>query len=113
MRDGSLGLARAAVIGAGHRRESHLIKLRLRASEVRLGDRLVGLGGQPNRVVMQVRRMSREVRLLHGGADETRLVGDPYVWIMRAEPRVIEEELPHTVWGVRTPRRIQPWEGDR
>lgn len=90
-----------------------LIKLRLRASEVRLGDRLVGVEGQPHRIVVQVRRMAREVRLSHGGADETRLVGDPLVWIMRSEPRVIEEELPHTIWGARTPRRIQPWEGDR
>jgi len=90
-----------------------LIRLRLRASEVRLGDRLVGVEGQPSRLVVQVRRLSHEVRLSHGGADETRLMGDPFVWIMRNEPRVIEEELPHTVWGSRTPRRIQPWEGDR
>jgi hypothetical protein len=90
-----------------------LIRLRLRASEVRLGDRLCGVEGQPNRLVVQVRRLSQEVRLLHGGADETRLTGDPFVWIMRNEPRVIEEELPHTIWGSRAPRRIQPWEGDR
>src|SRR5882672_1772833 len=57
--------------------QSHLIKLRLRASEVRLGDRLVGVEGQPHRIVVQVRRLAREVRLSHGGADETRLVGDP------------------------------------
>lgn len=102
------------VIREGRRRElSRLIRLRLRASEVRLGDRLVGIGGLPNRVVVQVRRMPREVRLSHGGADETRLVGDPYVWIMRNEPREIEEELPQTIWGARSPRRIQPWEGDR
>ena len=61
-----------------------MIKLRLRASEVRLGDRLVGVEGQPHRIVVQVRRLAREVRLSHGGADETRLVGDPFVWIMRS-----------------------------
>jgi hypothetical protein len=40
-----------------------LIKLRLRASEVRLEDRLVGVEAQPHRIVVQVRRMALEVWL--------------------------------------------------
>lgn len=51
-----------------------MIKLRLRASEVRLGDRLVGIEAQPHRIVVQVRRMALEVWLSHGGADETILL---------------------------------------
>jgi hypothetical protein len=46
---------------------------------------------------MQVSTRGGEVRLSHGTA-ETRLTGDPLVWVLRGEPRVIEEELPHTVW---------------
>jgi hypothetical protein len=88
-----------------------LIKLRLRASDVRLGDRLIGVEGQPDQIVVQVTRTPRGVRLLHGGGAETRFAGDPLVWITRREPRVIEEELPHTVWQPRKPRRLQPWEG--
>jgi hypothetical protein len=92
-------------------RRLDLIKLRLRASEVRMGDRLLGTGEQPSRMVLCVARAAHEIRLSHGGADETRLAGDPLVWIMRREPRVIEEELPHTIWQRPSPRRIQPWEG--
>ena len=55
-----------------------LIKVRVQASKIRLGDRLMG---------------------------------DPLVWVLRGEPRVIEEELPHTVWRRSGPRRTQPWEG--
>jgi hypothetical protein len=78
-----------------------------------MGDRLIGADGEPHRMVIQVRRTGNEVRLSHDVAAETRLVGDPFVWIMRRQPRVVEEELPHTVWNRPTPRRIQPWEGDR
>jgi hypothetical protein len=38
-------------------------------------------------------------------------MGDPVVWVLRNEPRVVEEELPHTIWRPSGPRRTQPWEG--
>lgn len=90
-----------------------LIKLRLRASKVKLGDRLIGTGGEPNRLVMQVTRTPHGVKLSHGSSVETQFAGDPLIWIMRNEPRVIDEELPHTVWRPQTSRRIHQWEGDQ
>lgn len=87
-----------------------MIKVRVSASKIRLGDRLVGDAGEPGPLVVQVRSRRGVVRLSHGVA-ETRLVGDPMVWVLRNEPRVIEEELPTTIWNPRGPRRTQPWEG--
>jgi hypothetical protein len=87
-----------------------LIKVRVPASKIRLGDRLMGDVGEPGPVVMQVSSRGGEVRLFHGAA-ETLLVGDPMMWVLRGEPRVIEEELPDTIWRPRGPRRTQPWEG--
>jgi hypothetical protein len=85
------------------------VRVRVRASKVRLGDRLLNGESQPGRVVMQVRSRGGEVLLSHGVA-ETRLTGDPLVWVLRNEPRVVEEELPDTIWRPRGPRRTQPWE---
>lgn len=85
-------------------------RVRVRASKVRLGDRLLAGEGQAGRVVIQVRSRGGEVLLSHGDA-ETRLSGDPFVWVLRNEPRVVEEELPETIWRPRGPRRTQPWEG--
>ncbi len=87
-----------------------MIKVQVNASRVRFGDRLMGEAGEPGQVVLQVSAHGGEVRLSHTGA-QTHLVGDPLVWVMRAEPRVIEEELPAPVWRPRGPRRTQPWEG--
>jgi hypothetical protein len=87
-----------------------LIKVRVKASKIRLGDRLMGDAGEGAQIVMQVSARGGEVRLSHGSA-ETRLMGDPLVWVLRGEPRVIEEKLPHTVWRRSGPRRTQPWEG--
>jgi hypothetical protein len=87
-----------------------LIKLRVRASQVRLGDLLVGNNGEPNKIVIQVSASRGEVRLSHG-ASQTRLLGDPLVWVLRTESRVIDEELPDTIWRPKGPRRTQPWEG--
>jgi hypothetical protein len=75
-----------------------------------LGDRLLGGEGRLGQIVMQVSLRGGEVRLSHGVA-ETRFVGDPLVWVLRAEPRVIVEELPEAIWRPRGPRRVQPWEG--
>ncbi|HEY2204194.1 MAG TPA: hypothetical protein VGH99_06950 [Pseudonocardia sp.] len=87
-----------------------MIKVRVHASQVRLGDRLLGDDGGQGQIVMQVSARGGEVCLSHGAA-QTRLTGDPFVWVLRAEPRVVEEELPATVWRPRGPRRTQPWEG--
>lgn len=87
-----------------------MIKLRVAASRIRLGDRLVGESGEPGPLVIQVRSRGGEVRLSHGAA-ETRLSGDPMIWVLRREPRVIDEDLPATIWNPRGSRRIQPWEG--
>jgi hypothetical protein len=76
-----------------------LIKVQVRASLVRFGDRLVAGAQRP------------ELELSHG-ASRTRLMGDPLVWVLRNEPWVIEEEeLPESIWRPRGPRRTQPWEG--
>jgi hypothetical protein len=80
------------------------------SSQVRLGDLLVGGPGEPHKVVVQVTTRDGEVRLWHGSS-QTCLVGDPLVWVLRKEPRVIEEELPDTIWRPNGPRRTQPWEG--
>lgn len=88
-----------------------MIKLRLRASQVRMGDRLVE-GEEKPRIVVQVKRTPDGVTLSHGVGAETQLSGDPLVWILRWQPRVVEEELPHTIWRPRGPRRIQPWEAN-
>lgn len=87
-----------------------MIKMQVHASKVRLGDQLVGGEDEPGRVVIQVSRRGGEVRLSHG-MGETRLTGDPLVWVLRRKPRVIEEELPDTIWRPRGRRRTQPWEG--
>jgi hypothetical protein len=87
-----------------------LIKVRVHASSIRFGDRLIGDAGEAAQIVVQVSSRGGEVRLSHGAA-ETRLIGDPLVWVLRGEPRVVEEELPHTVWRPSGPRRTQPWEG--
>lgn len=87
-----------------------LIKLQLRASRVRMGDRLVADERLPNRIVVQVKRTPGGVTLSHGLGAETQFSGDPLVWIWRARPRVVEEELPHTIWRPRGPRRVHPWE---
>jgi hypothetical protein len=87
-----------------------LIKVRVQASKIRLGDRLMGDSGEAAQVVLQVSSRGGEVRLSHGST-ETRLMGDPVVWVLRNEPRVVEEELPHTIWRPSGPRRTQPWEG--
>ena len=86
-----------------------MIKVRVHASQVRLGDRLLGSTGESSQIVMQVSARAGEVVLKHGAA-QTRFVGDPFVWVLRSEPRVIEEELPATIWRPRGPRRTQPWE---
>ena len=65
-----------------------MIKVRVKASLVRMGDRLMGDAGEPGLMVTQVSARNGEIRLSHGGA-QTRLTGDPLVWVMRAEPRVI------------------------
>ena len=87
-----------------------MIKVRVKASLVRLGDRLMGDVGEPDLIVTQVSARNGGIRLSHGGA-QTHLTGDPLVWVMRAEPRVIEEELPAPIWRPAGPRRTQPWEG--
>jgi hypothetical protein len=88
-----------------------LIKVRVRASLVRFGDRLVAGAPQRPELVTQVRSHGGEVLLSHG-ASQTRLTGDPLVWVLRNEPRVIEEEeLPESIWRPRGPRRTHPWEG--
>jgi hypothetical protein len=88
-----------------------LVKIRLRASQVRFGDRLVGSEGEPDRLVIQVRRTTDGFLLCHDTTTETQFVGDPFVWILRRQPSVIEEELPHTIWQPRKTPRIRPWEG--
>lgn len=88
-----------------------LIKVRVSASKIRLGDRLLGDAGEPGPVVMQVRSRGDEIRLSHG-AGETRLIGDPMLWVLRHAPRVVEDEaLDPAIWNPRGPRRTQPWEG--
>ena len=87
-----------------------MIKVRVHASQVRLGDRLIGDQGKPSQIVIQVRARAGEVRLSHG-TSYTSFVGDPLVWVLRNEPRVIDEELPDTIWRPRGPRLTQPWEG--
>ena len=89
-----------------------MIKVQVKASGVRLGDRLMGDVGEPSLIVTQVSARNGGIRLSHGGA-QTHLTGDPLVWVMRAEPRVIEEELPAPVWRPMGPRRTQPWEGGK
>jgi hypothetical protein len=87
-----------------------LTKVRVPASQVRLGDLLVGSAGEPHKVVIQVTTRGGQVRLSHGSS-QTCLMGDPLVWVLRKEPRVIDEELPDTIWRPKGPRRRQPWEG--
>lgn len=87
-----------------------MIKVQVKASRVRMGDRLMGDDGEPDRMVTQVSARNGGVRLSHGGA-QTHLSGDPLVWVLRPEPRVIEEELPAPIWRPTGPRRTQPWEG--
>jgi hypothetical protein len=87
-----------------------LVKQRVRASKVRLGDRLVSGEAVRGQIVVQVRVRDGEVRLSHGAA-ETRLTGDPWVWVLRAEPRLVEDEdLSEAIWRPRGPRRTHPWE---
>ncbi len=87
-----------------------VIKVRVHASKIRLGDQLISADGRPRQLLMQLHTRGEEVRLTHPSS-ETRLTGNPWVWVLRTEPRVIVEELPATIWHRRGPRRIQPWEG--
>lgn len=95
-------------------REIVLIKMRVRASEVRFGDQLVTGENQRPSLVTQVRARDGEIVLSHG-ASQTHLAGDLLVWVLRPEPRVLEEDaLPESIWrprGPRGPRRSLPWEG--
>lgn len=87
-----------------------MIKVQVRASLVRFGDRLVQESHQRAQLVTQVKSRGDEILLSHGSS-QTRLTGNPLVWVLRNEPRVIEEELPESIWRPRGPRRTQPWEG--
>jgi hypothetical protein len=98
-------------VKAARRATGVLIKVQVRASAVRFGDQLVQGAAQRAEPVTQVRARGDEVLLSHG-ASQTRLTGDPLVWVLRNEPRIIEEdELPESIWRPRGPRRTQPWEG--
>lgn len=89
-----------------------MIKVQVRASQVKFGDRLVATGSQGPRLVTQVRARDGEIIFSHG-VGETRVVGDPWMWVLRKEPRVVgeQDELPAPIWHPRGPRRAFPWEG--
>lgn len=88
------------------------IELKLRASQLRLGDRLIAENGTPGALVMQVTIHGGEIRVSHPSG-QTRLVGDPPMRILRRKPRVeVDDDLPAPIWRPRGPRRKQPWEDD-
>lgn len=88
------------------------IEVRLRASQLRLGDRLIGESGKPGAVVTQVTIRDGEIRVSHPGG-QTRLVGDPPIRVLRRKPRIeVDDDLPAPIWRPRGPRRTQPWEND-
>lgn len=97
--------------GTGETRlSSEYIEVKLPASQLRLGDRLIGEEGRPGRLVMQVSTRGGETRVAHPSG-HTRLIGDPPVRVLRRKPRVEDQdELPAPVWRPRGPRRTQPWE---
>lgn len=86
--------------------------MKLRASQLRLGDRLIGESGKPGPLVMQVSIRGDEIKVMHPSG-QTRLVGDPLMRVLRRRPRIeIDDDLPAPIWRPRGPRRTQPWEGD-
>jgi hypothetical protein len=93
------------------------IEVILRASQLRLGDRLIGESGKPGVVclealVMQVTIRDGEIKVSHPGG-HTRLVGDPPMRVLRRKPRIeVDDDLPAPIWRPPGPRRKQPWEGD-
>jgi hypothetical protein len=91
---------------------SEYIEVKLPASQVRLGDRLMGDEGAAGQLVTQVNTRGGETSVFHP-AGLTRLVGDPLVRVLRRKPRVVvEDDLPATIWRPLGPRRTHPWEGD-
>lgn len=87
------------------------VEIRLPASQLRLGDRLLdeGTSGQ---LVTQVNTRGGETRVSHPSG-HTRLVGDPPVRVLRRKPRVEDQdELPAPIWRPLGPRRTQPWENN-
>jgi hypothetical protein len=90
---------------------SDYVEMKLPASQLRLGDRLIE-EGKPGRLVMQVTTRGGETKLSHP-AGHTRLLGDPPVRVLRRSPRIeADDELPGPIWRPLGPRRTQPWEGD-
>jgi hypothetical protein len=87
------------------------VEVKLPASQLRFGDRLIGEDGEEGLLVMQVSARGGEINVSHP-AGRTRLVGDPLVRVLRRKPRVVEDELPAPIWRPLGPRRIQPWEND-
>jgi hypothetical protein len=88
------------------------IEVDMPASQLRLGDRLIGEDGKPGPLVMQVATRGGEVRVSHP-AGYTRLLGDPPLRVLRRKPRVeVDDELPAPIWRPAGPRRTLPWEGD-
>jgi hypothetical protein len=84
---------------------------RVRASEIRLGDRLVREADQPPRAVIQVKHHGGETVVSHG-IDESRFFGNPWVQVLRAAPRIdSDDSLPAAFGPRRTARRTLPWEG--
>ena len=88
------------------------IEVKLPASQLRLGDRLIGESGNPGALVMQVTIRGGEITVSHQGG-HTRLIGDPPMRVLRRTPRIeVDDDLPAPIWRPRGPRRTQPWEGD-
>lgn len=89
---------------------SEYVEVKLRASQLRLGDRLIE-EGKPGPLVMQVTTRGGETKLSHP-AGQTRLLGDPVMRVLRRKPRIeTDDELPGPIWRPLGPRRTQPWEG--
>lgn len=84
--------------------------MKLHASQLRLGDRLIG-DDQNGQLVIQVNTRDGETRAVHPSG-HTRLVGNPLARVLRRRPRVeVDDELPAPIWRPLSPRRQHPWEG--
>lgn len=81
---------------------TNYVEVKLRASQLKFGDRLISDDGTPGQVVTRVTTRGRQTTVSHP-VGHTRLIGDPPLRVLRRAPGIEadhdDRELPHPSGG--------------